>query len=331
MEAGKGPTLTRYWQIEDAEADTRLSPDEYVARFRELFLDSLRLRLRSDVPVGTGLSGGLDSSSVVAGLRRLLTPDGPPPRTFSARYREGNVDEGVYIDAVVNKCAVEAHHVWLSSADVPEELDRLVWHQDEPFVGLSMYAQYKVMRLCKEAGVTVLLDGQGADEQLGGYHPPSFGARYASLMWQLQVLGLVKELAAYRRNHGQLRRGIRYLIGALLPPPLWVALKARRGAAISMIAGDLWETHRESIVAENAPRFDNPLKGTLHQQLTNTSLPSLLRFGDRSSMAFSREVRLPFLDHRLVAISFRLPEELLVSDGTTKVVLRRAMAADLPP
>jgi len=99
-----------------------------------------------------------------------------------ARYRSGRTDEGKFIDAVVAETAVESHHVWIEGRDLDEELDAFVYHQDEPVAHTSQFAQWKVMQLAHSQGVTVLLDGQGADEVLGGYPSPTFGYRYAELL-----------------------------------------------------------------------------------------------------------------------------------------------------
>ncbi len=328
VEAGR-IEIWRYWDLK-AEDAPAASDEDHVAAFRALFLESVRLRLRSDVAVGTGLSGGIDSSSVVGAVRVLRAPGAPFQATFSARFREGNTDEGPFIDAVVARGGVQAHHVFLQATDLPGELDRLLWHQDEPFVSLSMYAQYKVMELARTAGVTVLLDGQGADEYLAGYHPPAFGGRLASLARAGQVAQLVAEIRAYGRRHGQPLRALRFLGQSLLPPGLWMTLKARGEGADTLYPPGLFDRYKDSLTLPQEPPFTSSLKRGLHQQLTRTSLPSLLRFGDRNSMAFSRETRLPFLDHRLVELVMRMPEHLMVSDGITKVVLRRAMTPDLP-
>jgi asparagine synthase (glutamine-hydrolysing) len=322
--------VRRYWRL-TAEQDSTTTDAEHVDNFRSLFFDSVRLRLRSDVAVGTGLSGGLDSSSVVGAVRALRPADAPFQATFSARYDDQATDEGTFIEAVVARGGVRDHHVFLRPEEVPEDIDRLVWHQDEPFVSLSMYAQHKVMQLARTAGVTVLLDGQGADEYLAGYHPPAFGGRFASLARQGQWGRLVSEMDGYRRHHQGTGRALRFLAGALLPGPLWTRLKAREEGATTMLRPGLFAYHRDTLNAPETTLFTSPLKRALHQQLTRTSLPSLLRFGDRNSMAFSRETRLPFLDHRLVELVTRMPEHMLVSAGVTKVVLRRAMAPDLPP
>jgi asparagine synthase (glutamine-hydrolysing) len=313
----------RYWQLELDET-LRLQPAEAAEEFRALLTDSVRIRLRSDVAVGSSLSGGLDSTSIVCTMARLLGGAAPSQKTFSARYRTGGTDEGRFIDAVVEAAGVDAHHVWIEGRDLVEELDRFVYYQDEPVPHTSQFAQWKVMALAMQAGVTVLLDGQGADEVLGGYPSPTFGYRYAELAASGHLGTLIHEFAAYRRNHGSVAPALRYMGAALLPVTLRHAIRSKYHAADALMPT------RGTAVPRPSGRRVNGLRSALYQTLTSTSLPSLLRFGDRNSMAFSREARLPFLDHRLVEFVYRLPPELLVNDGTSKVLLRQSMQGVIP-
>jgi asparagine synthase (glutamine-hydrolysing) len=315
----------RYW---DLDLDCEPGPTDSTAnaeRFRELLSDAVRLRLRSDVPVGSSLSGGLDSSSLVCLMDGMLRRDsGAVQKTFSARYRSGGTDEGVFIQSVVANTNVEAHNIWIEGEDLNGDLERFVYHQDEPVAHTNQFAQWKVMELARDTNVTVLLDGQGADEVLGGYPSPTFGYRYAELLRSGDVMALFRELSAFRRHHGSLAPAFRYMGAALLPPALRSRIRARvhRRSNLSARVG------RAS--AANSTRHAPLLRRALYETLTVTSLPSLLRYGDRNSMAFSREARLPFLDHRLVEFVYSLPSDQLVRDGSTKVLLRRAMSGVIP-
>ena len=246
-------------------------------------------------------------------------------KTFSARYRAGNIDEGCFIDAVVQHVGVEAHHVFIEAGDLVEELDGFVWHQDEPVAHTSQFAQWKVMKLARDCGVTVLLDGQGADEIIGGYPSPTFGHRYADLLTHGHLVELARELRAFRRHQGSLVPVIRHVAAALLPSAIRRKVRSRFHRTADLAPG-LPVTPSAPIRAGSGPR----LRRALHQILTVTSLPSLLRYGNRNSMAFSREARLPFLDHRVVEFAYALPADQLVSSGATKVILRRAMSGVIP-
>jgi asparagine synthase (glutamine-hydrolysing) len=318
-------SIAPYWTL-DLAAERRGSAGELADEFRSLFTSAVNLRLRSDVAVGSSLSGGLDSTSVVCTMQRLLA--GHPTatqQTFSARYRAGGTDEGDFIEAAVARAGAESHGVWIDGRDLADEIDRFVWHQDEPVAHTSQFAQWKVMGLARDAGVTVLLDGQGADEIIGGYPSPTFGFRYAQLLTSGRPLELIRELAQYRRNHGSVASALRYIGGALLPQSVRDAVRVR-------VLGTADFPRATTPAGGSPPGFDRAqqLRRALYRALTVTSLPSLLRYGDRNSMAFSREARLPFLDHRLVEFAYALPPELLVSRGMTKVILRRAMDGVIP-
>ncbi len=314
----------RYWRLALDDTSTATAADA-AEEFRALLTDAVRLRLRSDVDVGSSLSGGLDSSSIVCTMKTLLGATMGQQKTFSARYRTGGTDEGRYIDAVVEKTGVEAHHVWIEGEQLLDDLDRFVWHQDEPVAHTSQFAQWKVMELARKTGVTVLLDGQGADEVLGGYPSPTFGHRYAELVAAGSLGELIRELISFRRNHGAVAPALRYLAAAMLPGRLRRAARVRyhRSAGLELLAAPVTST----AIADGTPRG---LRHALYETLTVTSLPGLLRYGDRNSMAFSREARLPFLDHRLVEFVYSLPSDQLVRNGAAKVLLRRAMRGVIP-
>jgi asparagine synthase (glutamine-hydrolysing) len=317
-------TERAYWSL-PLHITRNLSAAAAADEFKALLTDSIRLRLRSDVPVGSSLSGGLDSSSIVCTMKKLLEGTGGQQKTFSARYRVGTTDEGRYIDAVVAAAGVDAHHVWIEGEDLLHDVDRFVWHQDEPVPHTSQFAQWKVMELARTAGVTVLLDGQGADEVIGGYPSPTFGYRYAELAAAGRLGHLTREFLAFRSHHGSVRPALRYLGAAILPRRTREHLR-RRFHDSSALA----PPRRGRTASAERPRASGQLRTALYETLTVTSLPSLLRFADRNSMAFSREARLPFLDHRLVEFVYTLPSEHLVSDGTSKVLLRSAMRGVIP-
>ncbi|HYE86941.1 MAG TPA: asparagine synthase (glutamine-hydrolyzing), partial [Vicinamibacterales bacterium] len=316
-------TLTRYWDVNVDAHECTLPEAERTARFRELFVDAVRLRLRSDVAVGSSLSGGLDSSSIVCAINALRAPDSPPQNTFSARHESAAVDEGRYMERVVAHTGATPHDVWVKAGDLAADIDRFVWHQDEPVAHTSQFAQWKVMELAKTAGVTVLLDGQGADETIGGYPSPTFGYRFAELFRGGEWAGLVEELGAFKRVQGSLGLGLRFLGASVLPQRLRAGARARFHATSGLLPG-------ASAGLEEPRPAHRTLRRALHHIMTVSSLPSLLRYGDRNSMAFSREARLPFLDHRLVEFVFSLPSRDLVGGGVTKRVLRAAMRGLVP-
>lgn len=325
------PTSQRWYELRPAPFDGDLTAAG--VRFRELFDDSVRLRLHADVPVGSCLSGGLDSSSIVCTVRSQLGVRATAwQRTFSAYSDVARFDERGFIEEVARATGATAHHLVPDSAALFDEFDALTWHQDEPFGSTSIFAQWCVFRLARENGVVVMLDGQGADEALGGYHG-YFGPRLAGMLRRGRWLGCWREAATIRRLHGQTWRlqakllanevlgartadRLRRLAGRTVQAPDWLDLE-RLGAAPR-------SPHEGSV------DLRDPVRSLSRAQLTSLNLPMLLHWEDRDSMAHGVEARLPFLDYRLVEFCLGLPEELKLADGWTKRVLREGMRGRLP-
>ena len=320
-----GLAKRRFWDIDLREQESGKPDSWYAKQFHDLFCESVKLRLRADVPVGSSLSGGIDSSTVVTIMDRLL-PEGSIQKTFSARFDDSAKDEGKWIDHVTAHTNVEPHAVWPDAEGMFEELERVFWHQDEPFLSSSIYAQWCVMRLAKEQNVTVLLDGQGADEMMAGYHW-YFDHLADDLLKRMNVSGYWNLHKNYKRLHGQ----------SLGRPP--VARVVKQGVPDSWKKGgkalmSLWKSFPE--VTAVKPIYPREFKGVselkkiLWWSTTRHGLAELLRYADRNSMAHSREVRLPFLDHRLVEFVFRLPDRLIIYEGWTKWILREAFRGIVP-
>jgi asparagine synthase (glutamine-hydrolysing) len=283
--------LVRYWSIPHAETDaeTDVSTDRAIEEYSDLFHDAVRLNLRADVPVGTCLSGGLDSSSIVASIARAGRID---QRTFSAVYdSDGRWNEREQIDRVLRSVDVQAVFTRPTRESLWEDLPALAHSQEEPFETTSIFAQWCVMRAARQAGVTVLLDGQGADEILAGYQDTAFPS---------------------------------YALDTLLRDGPGAGLRAMREYGVRLPALVRAFAHRFPTDA----RYRN-LDELLRYQMTER-LPLLLRYEDRSSMAFSIEARVPFLDHRLVEYVFRSAAGLRVRDGWSKWLQRKAIDGALP-
>jgi asparagine synthase (glutamine-hydrolysing) len=313
----------RYWDIDPRVHIDDKSDDWYSEKFREIFSDSVRIRLRSDVPVGSSLSGGIDSSTVVSVINRLLPADAVQ-KTFSARFDDPYSDEGKWIEKVINANRVEAHTVWPTGERMFEELEQLFWHQEEPFTSSSIYAQWCVMRLAKEHNVTVLLDGQGADEALGGYHC-YFDDIADDLLKNLKIFGYWKLnrdcQTLHGRSPGSVKRVLRRAMPTTLKKPVKRVLKAAKNVP-----------QVEPVYPVYPREFKNVsgLRKILWWNTTRHGINQLLRYADRNSMAHSREVRLPFLDHQLVEFVFKLPERQLFRAGWTKWILREAFQGIVP-
>lgn len=338
-----GERLERYWTppplTSDAEppgsasdaTDARL-----VEEFAERFTDSVRLRLRADVPIGTCLSGGLDSSSIVVTVSRALAarPAGAasneqqPRVAFHARYPDDGVDESRYADLAARASGMSMIYRSVAMTPFLDRLDDVLRRQGEPFNGTSVFAQWTVMQAAHGAGLKVLLDGQGADELLGGYLP-YVGVRAAGLARSGDLVAGASELRAAVRT-GVLSPGaaLRGLVRGAVPAGVnELARAGSRGAFGVRVAGPLAQA---ATLARADHRSGTALARRLWQDVSSEMLPALLRYEDRNSMAFAIESRVPFLDYRLVELALRLPDRLKISRGVTKAVLRRAMRERLP-
>jgi asparagine synthase (glutamine-hydrolysing) len=293
------PLKVRYWEL-SATANAPGDFKDWVAQFRSLMERSVSLRLRADVPVGTSLSGGLDSSLIVHLIRQCLGTDQGTFPVFSARFPGWKLDEGEYMEVAAKHAGARIFESFPTGPGCWEALPRLFRHQEEPFGSAGIFAQYCVMKSAYDQGVTVLLDGQGADELFGGYpHYHARDARYFLSRYLPSVDRLLRN-AISGRDH-MLHPDFRSEFGKrnYLPGP------------------------------ESAYRFKD-LKGGLRYDLTRGSLPVLLRYCDRNAMALGREVRLPFLDPDLVQFVLSLPDSALYDKGWTKLLMRRAYDHQLP-
>lgn len=306
------------------------------AQLGELLEDSVRLRLRADVPVGSCLSGGLDSSSIVCIANQILerkTGTFPRQYTFSARSSITQYDEGNFIEAVLAATGVIAHQTTPAFEQLFDTLPAMVWHQDEPFGSTSIYAQWQVFKLAREKGIKVMLDGQGADELMGGYHG-YFGSFLLGLLRSGDLLRFAKELQSMQHLHGySLWHLLKLILNNALSGPIRQMLRAQLGKPATGSAE--WMNLNHLNVAKVDPyevqgRVGNSLQAQATSHLLRTHLPMLLHWEDRSSMAHSVEARVPFLDYRLVEFAFSLNDDMKVSNGMTKAVLRHAMRDVLP-
>jgi len=319
-------TIRSYWDIEPREISFSRDGD-YAERFYELLEDSIRLRLRTDVPIGTCLSGGLDSSSIACLANKLMFDGqnidprlvGEKQKTFSSCFDDPTYDERKFIELVTHQTGAEKNYVFPKAENLFQDLSMVIWQQEEPFGSTSIYAQWNVMRLIKESGVKVLLDGQGGDEILAGYLP-SFYFLLLQSFKQGKVGNLVKQIYGLWRNR---------LI-------TMDRLITRTGAILFPIKQQEKEWTEPGFQKKYFRHFSAPIKykddldNYLYTIYRYLKLPALLHYEDRNSMAFSLEARLPYLDYRLVEFAFGLPAEQKINQGVTKVVLRKAMEGILP-
>lgn len=326
------PSLTR-WFTPTPDVSVPKSFDAAAKVFKDKFMAALKVRLRADVPVGTALSGGLDSSSIVCGVYELLADNANATRNaFSARAREADFDEGHYMQAVVDHTHVAHHETWPDADGFLNDFPDMIWHHDEPFGSASIYAEWKVFAKVSETDVKVTLDGHGADETLVGY--TSFiGPQMGAMARRLNIRGLVQEWRAQRRVH---KRSPLWLAAMVVDDlaPSWLRFVLRRLSGRTHPTPD-WldvgqlKAHPADPFAQVGGRGRGVLGFSL-AQLTASSLPMQLKWADRNSMAHSIESREPFLDPDLVSYILGLPDGFKLEGAVTKRVLRTGLCELLP-
>jgi len=319
-------TPIRYWSAGSSTASD-IDPEAAASTLRDLFLESVNLHLRSDVPVGAALSGGIDSSAVVKAMRTLTGPS-LDLHTFTFAAADPSVDESRWAEMSAADCQAIQHRVDADEIDLMGDLGTLIRHQGEPFGSTSIYAQYRVFRLVKENGIKVTLDGQGADEILAGYRP-FIAARAATLIRSGHWIKAAGLLGHVDGSAGLFARAMRHVLPVALQKPL----RALAGEALvpAWMDGAWLGRNGVSTDAPQRPVSGDVLRSELRESLTDRVLPALLRYQDRNAMAHSVESRVPFLTTKLVEFVYSLPESLLIdNNGTTKSVFRRAMRGLVP-
>lgn len=313
----KTTSLSQYYEVHVKSVNESCNVDQ----IKSLFYDSIKKRLLSDVPVGSCLSGGLDSSSIVLAMDEINEKAGI--KTFSLTFPGEKNDESKFQDQIIQVTESEPYHVSPSSEDFLNDIYDLIYTQEEPFSGTSVYGQYKVMELASKSNIKVLLDGQGADEIFAGYHF-FHGYYYYELLKSFKLLTLIKEIKGYYSKTGSLL-SVNYLALRLLPSFLKRKIYSSRKVPYLSSSFINKHTSREDV------RWNiSSLSEALVKSVSVYLLPTLLRFEDKNSMRFSIESRVPFLDHRLVECSLQTKSSCKISKGVTKYSFRKAMSSILP-
>ncbi|HUR65031.1 MAG TPA: asparagine synthase (glutamine-hydrolyzing) [Chitinophagaceae bacterium] len=321
-------SIESYWDIDPAKQNKAITDEEAIEQFTDLFTTSVKRRLRSDVAIGTSLSGGLDSSAVVAVINELQTIN-YRPQTFTASFPNFEKDELAWAKQVAEQYELQQHIVNVSANELLTDWQKLCYHQEEPFGSASIYAQYKVYELAGRNNIKVLLDGQGADETLAGYH------KYYKWYWQelfrRSSLNKSKELAAARQLGINEPFIYKNKIAAWFPS--FASIVMERQYLLKALRHDGLEkefVREHSKEAYYTPPDHFNLNGVLYFNTCIHGLEELLRYADRNSMAHGSEVRLPFLSHELVEFIFSLPPHFKIRNGWTKWLLRETMKNKLP-
>lgn len=323
------PSFRRYWSL-DSAVGTGGNHADPVEEFSHVFDDAVRLRLRSDVPVGVLLSGGLDSTSIITSMaEQLKSSNSGHARLDALCYVDAGFDETPFIDATIERTGATLCRLVPDEEGLWDLLDRHVWHQDEPVHSFTSVVTYRLMQMARERGLKVLLNGQGADEVLAGY--ASFFLDYWSeLVRSGQLRRAHEEIEAFAAGQnyssGALHRSVAARVvkqlQRLVPGHSQLSMHRRR----ARIAANRWvSADVKNLWAPRVERHPLTLRQSLRDSVEQSPLPLYLRVEDRNSMAHAVEVRLPFLDHRLVSLAFRLGDSWKLRGAYTKVVLREAM------
>jgi asparagine synthase (glutamine-hydrolysing) len=330
-----GKIALNKWWTPSIEKNNCISFEEATKQLKELFFASIKLHLRSDVPVGIALSGGIDSSAIAC-ITRYLEPT-IDIHTFSFIPENSQLSEERWIDIVNKEVNAIPHKAVVKPHELNEDIFDLIIAQGEPFCTTSMYAQYRVFKLAKEAGVKVILEGQGADELLAGYQG-YHGQRMRSLFENGELLGMFQFANRWQKWEG--RRNMspwRAFMGQIISDNLFKAMQKISGEQKT----PKWinKNHLTKAAINCRPvRMTRTKTGkgrrvaeVLLDAMTHNGLASLLRYGDRNAMRFSIENRVPFLTIPLAEFLLSLPEEYLISkNGETKSIFRAAMRGLVP-
>ncbi|MGN6617713.1 MAG: asparagine synthase (glutamine-hydrolyzing) [Ilyomonas sp.] len=306
-----------------------ISENDAIEKFRELFFASVKRRLRSDVATGTSLSGGVDSSSIVAAIHQFKTLSLQWKNIgFTAVFPAFEKDEAAYSKQVAEFAHIQQITIASSAEDWIKHWNELMYYQEEPLQSSSVLTQFLVYKLSKENNVTVLLDGQGADEILGGYK--KYTHWFLQEMLRKNVSLFTKEKKLLKQNNFLGQWNWKNYLAAYLPEKTAQQLQKRAFNHLNEADIDTEFFHRYNNFDTLHKPVIKQLDEILYFNTFQFGLEELLRYADRNSMAHSREVRLPFLNHELVEFVFSLPSTYKIKDGFTKWILRKSMNNYLP-
>lgn len=330
-----GQTLVQkpYWKIDLNNINTDITFNEACVKFKDLFFTSVSRRLRSDVSIGTSLSGGLDSSSVVLVIDEILKNKKEAQKTFSARFSDPKFDEGYFMSKAIGGKKIQHYCTYPNHLQMIEDLPKIMYHQEEPFSTASIYAQWEVFKLAKKENVIVLLDGQGADEYLAGY--TTFFTSYFREKYLLGGNKLLQKAIHEMKENNILEENIvldKFFKSESHFPKLFNNMRGIKHKLLGVPFDPLLHQNLLNHYNKQKAPFENftSLNETLYYSTFYSGLEKLLRFADRNAMAFSREVRLPFLNHELVEFVFSLPSDFKIKEGWTKAILRNSLKEILP-
>ncbi|MGJ0302845.1 asparagine synthase (glutamine-hydrolyzing) [Aliarcobacter cryaerophilus] len=312
--------IKRYYDIKQTEIN--LDENSSVNLYKSKFMNSIELRLRSDVKVGTCLSGGLDSSSIAAIASSMYKKDSNEKFiAIHAKSSENDSDESFFAKEVATSCNLDLKIVEPTKDEFINSIDDVIYTQEEPFGSPSIFMQYFVMKKAKEIGCTVLLDGQGGDETLVGYE-----RYYPSYLMSLGFFNLIKEFFNSSKNSKLSKKQLFAYFVYFTKAKIRIK---RLQVKNSFIKAKYFNLASFDILEKNSKNYLN-LFELQHQEIFYTQMPHLLRYEDRNSMRHSIETRLPFIDFRVVETVLSINNKYKIKDGWTKYILRRTIDKILP-
>lgn len=316
--------IYKYWDIDFSKKHTSLTFEEKKERFYALFSESVRLHARSDVPNGTCLSGGLDSSAI-SGMYNELLPESKL-KSFTVYFEDG-VDERPFVYEVVKKYPNLVPYYYTPTAqEITDHFHSMAYHADTPVLGSSYISHYFLMKLAKSEGVTVVIDGQGSDEMFGGYLHSFYrviGQHISSFQW-LKANSLLHALSG--RENFTAKRQRNFLLKSVVSA--FSNENRMYNLELSQLNKYLYQpVSKIQLEDKTGDKFNN----FLYHLLINTTLQPLLHYEDRNSMAFSLESRVPFLNHHLAEFAFTLnTDDKINAAAETKYILRESLKTVLP-
>jgi len=334
-----GIKLERWWNTADNLEEVG-TYEQQKERFREIFYDACRIRLRTDVPIATSLSGGLDSSAVVGTIKQIRDEKASsnsnltfPFKTFIHRFPQTDQDESIYAEEVVRRTGLEAVFVEAKSHEIADQIDHMLWHFESIYPGMPDSA-WRIYAAQRAHGIPVSLDGHGADEMLGGYQQYYFYRLLEALPNPFAVWNAVEQIqelmGPYFSTKALLSGIIRSGIPADDTSSLILLLKRMSDPVLKTLKVELNNSSIYSAPKVQSPKNFDLLNQVLYKDFHSRVLPRILKNFDLTSMANGIEVRMPFMDYRLVQFSFSLPSSSKIGGGYTKRILRDALSNELP-
>lgn len=312
--------------------------EKYITETKNLISNAVELRLRSDVPIGSSLSGGIDSTSIVCIINnKIKTKNNSVLQTaqkvFTACFKEKDIDESKWANIAANYSSSQWNRTYPNPEDFLNDIEKVAYTQDTPYGSPSIYAQYKVMELAKEKGIKVLLDGQGGDELFTGYT-----IYYDLFLYELLKNISIKKIFDEIRNLKNAPINFAKAIDSLFRQirrsivPYWILKKSRtkQKGVFNYINRDFWNRKKDRFDLIKCRDFKS-LNQMLYEFFTRQKLQTLLKYEDRNSMNFSIESRTPFADDiNLIEYVFNIPSSYKIHNGWSKYLLRESMKGIIP-